>query len=92
MIPKRDEEKDLTANCIQLVHGIMKSLIISTDKMPYTIRAMMRIIVLQAQKQTRLSDKTRIANKTWAELKGDVMLHQQNYDKQSFFVSFISNI
>jgi hypothetical protein len=37
----------------------MKSLIISTDKMPYTIRAMMRIIVMQSKKLARQDGPTR---------------------------------
>ena len=48
-VPKRDETKDLTANCIKLVDTIMRSLMISTDKIPYDIRAMLRVIVLASK-------------------------------------------
>ena len=60
-VPKRDETKDLTANCIKLVDNIMRSLMISTDKIPYDIRAMLRVMVLasKTEKQEGISSISR---------------------------------
>ena len=56
-MPRRDSERNLTANCIAIVHQVLKSLIISTERMPYTIRAMMRILVERAEQCTSQENK-----------------------------------
>ena len=41
--------KDLTDLCKHIVHQVLKSLVISTDLMPYTLRAMMKILVIKSE-------------------------------------------
>jgi len=41
-------EKDLTEVCKGIVHQVLKCLVISTDLMPYTLRAMMKILVMKS--------------------------------------------
>ena len=41
--------KDLTDLCKHIVHQVLKSLVISTDLMPYSLRAMMKILVMKSE-------------------------------------------
>jgi len=45
----KSSEKDLTEVCKDIVHQVLKSLVISTDLMPYTLRAMMKILVMKSE-------------------------------------------
>lgn len=44
----KHNNKDLTEVCKGIVHQVLKSLVISTDLMPYTLRAMMKILVIKS--------------------------------------------
>ena len=47
--PNNRVDKDLTEVCKGIVHQVLKSLVISTDLMPYTLRAMMKILVMKSE-------------------------------------------
>ena len=47
--PQSKVDKDLTEVCKGIVHQVLKSLVISTDLMPYTLRAMMKILVMKSE-------------------------------------------
>ena len=42
------KEEDLTGVCLDIVHQVLKSLVIGTEQMPYNLRAMLKILVLKS--------------------------------------------
>ena len=57
--PQSRVEKDLTEVCKGIVHQVLKSLVISTDLMPYTLRAMMKILVMKSEGVAQSGNETR---------------------------------
>jgi len=45
----KKKKEDLTDTCMVIVHQVLKSLVISTDLMPYNLRAMMKILVMKSE-------------------------------------------
>jgi len=54
----KSSEKDLTEVCLYYVHQVLKSLVISTDLMPYTVRAMMKILAMKSENTDNRSTLT----------------------------------